>query len=542
MFASRPGKTPATAAKNAFSSIRARPATPSFARRASLSAQAGTESLRISDGGRPLAAGERGEFEPRFGFSFANVRVHDGAEAANSAKAVGARAFTLGNHIVFAPGAHAPGSEGRATLAHELAHVVQHGSKPAHSASTISSPADAGEREAEMIATKVRAAESGPLSIRARISPSVLHRQSVHMASGRFVGDKPGAENNQQDEVIRVLDKLAELGAISQTNYEADYKAINALPPPTAITPATIPNTIAGIKAAEEPTLDVASAKKELNVKLWNDVGKGRENNKVDVLAIQDQLHAEWHLADADYKKERATVGVLARDAKVDGGSISKTLQGISEQKIAILGGQTGPKYRHGVAVSKEMESLESKKATWTISEPGRGGTFDTWAMAKDEQSAGPLPPVAPTTTLNCSEMVLLAALRLKLTTWKWVHDLYVKGAKAADWSKTLVDALSRGARTPYSISDANTPRPNRGQVVFFNGAEHVALANGQTKPGAQGTESGLLSFWPPPRNEKYGMGTEDSVQETTIEAVSDYIKRASGRGQPKIEFSHPPW
>jgi len=536
MFASRPGKTPAAAAKSTFSSIHA-------ARRVSTSGHLAADHGTLGDG-RPLAAGERREFEPRFGFSFADVRVHDGVEAANAAKAVGARAFTLGNHIVFGAGARTSGSaEGRATLAHELAHVVQHGGKPAHKASTISSPADAGEREADAIAAKVRAAEPGLLPIRARISPSVLHRQSVHMASGRFVGDKEGAENNKREEVLGVLDKLGELEAISQPDYAEEYKKVSELPIVGLVTPATIPKTIAGIKAAEEPTLDVASAQKELNLKLWNDVGKGRQNNKVDVLAIQDQLHAEWHLNDANYKTERATVGVLARDAKVDDGKISKTLQGISEQKIAILGGKTGPKYRHEVAVSKEMESLESKKATWRISEPGRGGTFDTWAMAKDEQAAGPLPPVAPITTLNCSEMVLLAALRLKLTTWKWVHDLYVKGAKAADWSKTLVDALSRGARTQYSISDANTPRPNRGQVVFFNGAEHVALANGKTKPGNQGgAESGLLSFWPPPRNEKYVMGTEDSVQETTIEAVSDYIKRASGRGQPKIEFSQPPW
>src|SRR5262249_9777393 len=192
------------------------------------------------------------------------------------------------NHIVFGAGAHAPGSaEGRATLAHELAHVVQHGGKAAHKSLTISSPADAGEREAEAVAAKVRAADRGPLPIRARISPSVLHRQSVHMASGRYVGDMEGVENNKREEVLSVLYKLGELGALSSTDYAAEYKHVSTLQTGTPVDPKAILATIAGIKAVEEPTLDVASAKKELNVHLWNDVGKGRQNNKVDVLAIQ---------------------------------------------------------------------------------------------------------------------------------------------------------------------------------------------------------------------------------------------------------------
>ena len=60
------------------------------------------------------------------GRDFGEVRVHTGARAADSARAVGALAYTVGSDIVFAPGRHAPGTpEGRQLLAHELAHVVQ---------------------------------------------------------------------------------------------------------------------------------------------------------------------------------------------------------------------------------------------------------------------------------------------------------------------------------------------------------------------------------------------------------------------------------
>jgi hypothetical protein len=55
-----------------------------------------------------------------------NVRIHRDAEAAASAAAVRARAYTVGSDVVFARGAYAPGSAaGRRLLAHELTHVVQ---------------------------------------------------------------------------------------------------------------------------------------------------------------------------------------------------------------------------------------------------------------------------------------------------------------------------------------------------------------------------------------------------------------------------------
>jgi len=76
--------------------------------------------------GTALDPHSRSFFESRFGYDFSRVRVHrDGASAA-SADALGARAYTVGHHIVFADGAYAPDTErGRTLIAHELAHVVQ---------------------------------------------------------------------------------------------------------------------------------------------------------------------------------------------------------------------------------------------------------------------------------------------------------------------------------------------------------------------------------------------------------------------------------
>jgi hypothetical protein len=76
--------------------------------------------------GQPLSTAARSLMEPRFGHDFGRVRIHTDAWAADSAAAVGALAYTVGPDIVFGAGQFAPESaEGRALLAHELAHVVQ---------------------------------------------------------------------------------------------------------------------------------------------------------------------------------------------------------------------------------------------------------------------------------------------------------------------------------------------------------------------------------------------------------------------------------
>lgn len=81
---------------------------------------------QIRGQGAPLPAKEREKFEPRYHADFSGVRVHTGGRARELAAAINARAFTVGNDIVFAPGQYSPGSaDGDRLLAHELAHVVQ---------------------------------------------------------------------------------------------------------------------------------------------------------------------------------------------------------------------------------------------------------------------------------------------------------------------------------------------------------------------------------------------------------------------------------
>lgn len=65
-------------------------------------------------------------FETRLGVDFGNVSIHNDSRAAEAARAMNARAFTIGRDIFFAETQYAPETrEGQRLLAHELVHVIQ---------------------------------------------------------------------------------------------------------------------------------------------------------------------------------------------------------------------------------------------------------------------------------------------------------------------------------------------------------------------------------------------------------------------------------
>ncbi len=79
--------------------------------------------------GQPLGSDIRAFMEPRFGYDFSKVRIHADRDAGVRSARLGARAFTLGNHISFGANEFVPHTRaGRTLIAHELAHVVQNSS------------------------------------------------------------------------------------------------------------------------------------------------------------------------------------------------------------------------------------------------------------------------------------------------------------------------------------------------------------------------------------------------------------------------------
>ena len=106
----------------------------------------------LNSPGRPLESGVRASMEHRFTYDFSRVRVHTDERAAESSRAVGATAYTVGRDVVFGAGQYSPGTvEGRELLAHELTHVVQQGDR-AGGPLRIGAPGTDLEREADRMA------------------------------------------------------------------------------------------------------------------------------------------------------------------------------------------------------------------------------------------------------------------------------------------------------------------------------------------------------------------------------------------------------
>lgn len=75
--------------------------------------------------GHALPDAVRAPMEQRYRADFSAVQLHQGADADAAARAIDARAFTSGSHVVLGVGVDLHTSAGRSVLAHELAHVIQ---------------------------------------------------------------------------------------------------------------------------------------------------------------------------------------------------------------------------------------------------------------------------------------------------------------------------------------------------------------------------------------------------------------------------------
>jgi hypothetical protein len=166
--------------------------------------------------GQPLDQRTRSFMDSRLGHDFSQVRVHTGAEATASARAVNALAYTVGQDVVFAEGQYQPATAaGQSLLTHELVHTVQQGS-------------------AQRLQRRPTAKDHGPID---PDSPSAFLGKSwtdvaelgiIFEEEGARMYDAPGFRNprtlkqNTKVFILRV-DKRDEWYALTEVGAEADF-------------------------------------------------------------------------------------------------------------------------------------------------------------------------------------------------------------------------------------------------------------------------------------------------------------------------------
>jgi hypothetical protein len=135
--------------------------------------------LEVARGGASSAPVVPAEFIQHQGCFFGNVRIHADRHAAELARTLGARAFTLGNDIYFGRNQYRPHTgDGRRLLFHELTHVVQQHAGAASGTATIGAPDSSAEREASAVADAVSRGEHAP-PISQSVPATTIQRQPV---------------------------------------------------------------------------------------------------------------------------------------------------------------------------------------------------------------------------------------------------------------------------------------------------------------------------------------------------------------------------
>ncbi|MFE4106957.1 eCIS core domain-containing protein [Almyronema epifaneia] len=132
--------------------------------------------------GQPLPPRDRLEMSTRLGTDLHQVRLHTDTKAQQSALAVNALAYTVGSHIVFAPGQYSTSAASQQLLAHELVHVLQQGqqNRPPQSVAHLSSAGDRYEQEADRIGQRW---QTSPPTLTPSHQPLLMRRLRVDRPS-----------------------------------------------------------------------------------------------------------------------------------------------------------------------------------------------------------------------------------------------------------------------------------------------------------------------------------------------------------------------
>jgi hypothetical protein len=212
------------------------------------------ETLGKLGSGAALPSGLAATFSSSYGRDLSGVQIHtDSAVAAD----MGARAFTVGNHVAFAPGHYQPESaEGSHLIAHELAHVVQQ-SGGVGEAQGAGLEYDGYEAEADRAAnaavaghgverlTPVRGGASAPVQ-RKDLYPRPTDTQLIRKMSPQMLF--PGASYNPPDEKLASTKVPLAKGMVEVFGLPLEYDVHNDFTATGHMSGTLLPGMVDGIE------------------------------------------------------------------------------------------------------------------------------------------------------------------------------------------------------------------------------------------------------------------------------------------------------
>lgn len=186
----------------------------------------GVVALGVGSPGRRIDASDCELMERRLGHHFSDVRVHSGGDAARSATAINARAFTVGGHVVLGKGEYRPRTPSyRRLLAHELVHTVQQGRDVGTTSLELGAPGSAAETEAENVAASAvgTAAERAAAPVPIQRRPPAVSRVELKNGDAKFKLDPYDiVDSDKEKDTARQVGVNFDLTYTSAPSYRSD--------------------------------------------------------------------------------------------------------------------------------------------------------------------------------------------------------------------------------------------------------------------------------------------------------------------------------
>ncbi len=324
--------------------------------------------------GRPLDPVSWTYFESWLRTDLSDVRIHDDTQAAMSANAVGADAFTVGNHVAFAHDR----SGDRSLLAHELAHVVQQ-----------RRGRDSMPREPHTLATLQRAPQGH--GIRAPAGPSVDDRaagldvsyaldyieqfyQGVHLSIEQVDKVRDRAQKNYED-----FGKLKDPPSLSYAIVKALFSSALALIPGGKIIAAGLEF---GIFASELGRLKLELEEDPIpGVTIEDERRRGPSAETMEKAAKgAERVKVGWETGEKVYEAVKETLEKRVEAAKAESEALESAHLG--QERIADWSKATGRAQREQISVTEWIKRAGEKKRL-------RGRM-----LAAVEERLGPIPVV----------------------------------------------------------------------------------------------------------------------------------------------------
>ena len=361
--------------------------------------------LRLT-AGASLPANTRARMESSFGRPFSEVRVHTDAVGAALAQQTGAEAVTVGKRVAFSPGNFRPeSSAGDHLIAHELAHVAQHGSGPSPTSVAVA-PAETLATGGSVRPALARLSHSQP-SERAEVDAeqaanAVSRGENVHVAPGTFNSTVASSGLSTRTRLMRqaragalpsaVVEtpvpgsgSLGSSGAVTQedpqqTPTSPDQSGVfpvaaaaDESPPAPAPTPAPVASSPAMRLEPEAEEQAVAEAKQA-------------EKQRV----VQTEQAQEEQAEDKQTQTSRAggTAGATAMSSSTDAGASAGSSGSIIEQAQA----QSAPQAPAALVAAEDKDRAEVR-----ASEAGAEARLAETLAAVDGTDAAKKDEKAPT-------------------------------------------------------------------------------------------------------------------------------------------------